>query len=82
MVVFPPDVSWPSDPVKTAPPSISGGFLMAFKTKSNLRGVSPEPIGVCDTLGTFTALDPINGTGSRNMELSEPLSRVNRVQSA
>ena len=34
------------------------GFLIELKAKSDLRGVSPEPIGICDTLGTFGELAP------------------------
>jgi hypothetical protein len=32
--------------------------LIALKAKADFRGVSAEPIGVCDTLGTFGVLDP------------------------
>jgi hypothetical protein len=56
--VFPAAVSCPSGRVKSVPPLISEAMLRAPTVKSDPRGVSPEPIEVCDTLGPFGALDP------------------------
>jgi hypothetical protein len=39
---------------------ISEAMLRAPTVKSDPLGGSPEPIEVCDTLGTFGALDPWN----------------------
>jgi hypothetical protein len=36
---------------------ISEAMLRAPTVKSDPRGVSPEPIEVCDTLGAFPVLD-------------------------
>ena len=55
--VFPAAVSCPSGRVKSVPPLISEAMLRAPTVKSDPRGVSPEPIEVCDTLGAFVVLD-------------------------
>ncbi len=39
-------------------------FPRPFTGKSNPNGVSPEPIGACDTLGTFGQLHPIKDLNS------------------
>ena len=73
--VFPAAVSCPSGRVKSVPPLISEAMLRAPTVKSAPRGVSPEPIEVCDTLATFGALDPVRECVARQQHFSRELGK-------